>query len=67
MASTVIARHQCDRCHKLVEIDATTTVAPPPAGWREVILSGKVALYCAECVQALRAFAADAESVEQSR
>jgi hypothetical protein len=73
MASTLISRHVCDRCGRLVEIDvsvgATSGDLFPsrPEGWRHVILTGKSLLYCEGCVEALRVFEEDAARSEQSR
>lgn len=74
MASTLIVRHQCDRCKRIVEhtdeaLDRSTgaNAAALPEGWMLIAVASQPRLLCVECQDGLRMFLADNESVEQSR
>ena len=70
MASTVIVRHQCDRCQQLIEFDAAhehAGVTILPEGWMVIAVAGQQRLLCGACQDGLRAFMAANEAAEQSR
>jgi hypothetical protein len=70
MATTILLRHECDRCGAADEVDVTGKTSDPrgnmPEGWSLFSLQGKPRLFCPACVAALAAFAESNASAEQS-
>lgn len=68
MGSTIIVRHECDRCHHTVEaLDDIRKPTDPPDGWMMISISGQARLMCDKCLDGLRAFMRENEAAEQSR
>jgi hypothetical protein len=68
MASTIIVRHQGDRCHQTVDLaDDVKHPGALPEGWMLISVAGQPHLLCTDCQDGLRAFMRANEAVEQSR
>lgn len=68
MGTTILFRHECDRCHAITEaFDDIRKPSEPPDGWMLVAVASQKRLMCDQCLDGLRRFMAENAKLEQSR